>query len=189
MNNHSEKAALLIMDMQNGIVSRFTENEEVLLQNQKALASAREHNIPVIFTRVGFSGGYPEIHPRNKRFAQIAEMGGMTTSDDATQIHPAVKPEGNEPVVTKYRVSAFAGSTLELILRAQEIDTLILSGIATSLVVLSTLQEAADKDFSLTVLKDACLDADPEVHRVLTEKVFPHQANVMTVNAWIDTLD
>jgi hypothetical protein len=67
--------------------------------------------------------------------------------------------------------------------------TLILGGIATSGVVLSTLREAADKDFALTVLSDACLDADPEVHRVLMEKVFPRQANVLTVDAWTDTLD
>jgi nicotinamidase-related amidase len=51
------------------------------------------------------------------------------------------------------------------------------------------LREAADKDFKLTVLSDACLDADPEVHRVLTEKVFPRQADVLTVDAWIDSLD
>lgn len=185
----SKKTALLIMDLQNGIVSRFIESEQVLLQSQKALAYAREHSIPVIFVRVGFSEGYHEINPRNKTFAQIPKMGGMTTSDEATQIHPLVQPEENEPVVTKYRFSAFAGSRLEMILRAQEIDTLILSGISTSGVVLSTLLEAADKDFSLTVLKDACLDADPEVHRILTEKIFPHRANVMTVNAWIDTLN
>ncbi|MFD3445735.1 isochorismatase family cysteine hydrolase [Microbacteriaceae bacterium 4G12] len=188
MQNHIEKAALLVMDMQNGIVSRYAENKDLLLPIQKAVASAREHNIPVIFVRVGFSEGYPEINPRNKVFASIANYGGMTTSDEATQIHESVKPEGDEPIVTKYRVSAFAGSTLEVILRSRQINTLILSGIATSGVVLSTLREAADKDYSLTVLSDACLDADPEVHRVLTEKVFPRQADVLIVDSWIDTL-
>ncbi|MED3563828.1 isochorismatase family cysteine hydrolase [Bacillus xiapuensis] len=189
MQNHTEKAALLVMDMQNGIVSRFTENKEVLLPIQKALATARKHNIPVIFIRVGFSEGYPEVSSRNKAFTSIANQGGMTTSDEATQIHELFKPEENEPIITKYRFSAFAGSTLELILRSRQIDTLILSGISTSGVVLSTLREAADKDFSLTVLSDACIDGDPEVHRVLTEKVFPRQADVLTVNSWIDTLD
>ncbi|MEU8230952.1 isochorismatase family protein [Actinoplanes sp. NPDC048967] len=54
---------------------------------------------------------------------------------------------------------------------------------ATSGVVLSTLRQAADLDYTLTVLADACLDADPEVRRVLTEKVFPQQADVVTVAA------
>ncbi|MCM2536177.1 cysteine hydrolase [Neobacillus pocheonensis] len=183
------KTALLVMDIQNGIVSRFGENEEVLLPFQKAVEAARRNNISVIFVRVGFSEGYPEVSPQNKSFSAISKFGGMTVSDAATQIHESVQPEPNEPVVTKYRVSAFAGSTLEIILRSRQIDKLILSGIATSGVVLSTLREAADKDFALTVLSDACLDADPEVHRVLTEKVFPRQADVLTVDAWIDTLE
>jgi nicotinamidase-related amidase len=76
----------------------------------------------------------------------------MTVSDTAAQIHESVQPEPNEPIVTKYRGSAFAGSNLEVILRAQQIETLVLSGIATSGVVLSTLREAADKDFELKVL-------------------------------------
>lgn len=188
MPNQTNKAALLVMDYQNGIVSRFAETEESLQPVKKAVAAARANNIPVIFVRVGFSEGYPEVSPRNKGFSAIAERGGMTILDDSTQIHESVKPEENEPIVTKYRVSAFAGSTLEVILRSQQIDTLILSGIATSGVVLSTLREAADKDYAITVLNDACLDADPEVHRVLTEKVFPRQAEVLSVDEWIKNL-
>jgi nicotinamidase-related amidase len=64
----------------------------------------------------------------------------------------------------------------------------VLTGIATSGVVLSTLREAADRDFRLTVLSDACLDADPEVHRVLVEKVFPRQSEVLAVDQWRDGL-
>ena len=54
--------------------------------------------------------------------------------------------------------------------------------------VLSTLRQAADLDYRLTVLADGCLDADPEVHRVLTEKVFPRQADVVTVDEWVTTI-
>ncbi|NOU98713.1 cysteine hydrolase family protein [Paenibacillus planticolens] len=188
MQNQHATTALLLMDMQNGIVSRFSDNEEALIPFQKAMQAARQHNIQVIYVRVAFREGYPEVSPRNKSFARIAEFGGMTIDDTATQIHESVQPQPGEPIVTKRRVSAFAGSDLEVILRARQIDTLILSGIATSGVVLSTLREAADKDFAISVLSDACLDADPEVHRALTEKVFPRQADVLTVNAWIDTL-
>jgi nicotinamidase-related amidase len=189
MPNHHNKTALLVMDMQNGIVARFAENEKVLLPFQKAVAAARRHTIPVIFVRVAFREGYPEISPRNKSFSGISGFGGMTVSDPATQIHESVQPQPDEPVVTKLRVSAFAGSDLEVLLRSRQIETLILCGIATSGVILSTLREAADKDFALTVLADACLDADPEVQRVLLEKVFPRQADVLTVDAWIGTLD
>jgi nicotinamidase-related amidase len=87
-------------------------------------------------------------------------------------------------VVTKKRVSAFAGSDLELVLRAHDVDSLVLAGIATSGVVLSTVREAADRDYRLTVLEDLCLDADEEVHRVLTGKVFPRQAEVIAADDW-----
>ncbi|GMA50977.1 cysteine hydrolase [Alicyclobacillus contaminans] len=180
--------ALLVMDMQNGIVSHFQNHAGLLPAVQKSVEAARQHNIPVIFVRVAFSEGYPEINPRNKSFSQLPQMGGMTVSDPATQIHESIAPKKGEPVVTKHRVSAFSGSNLEVILRAKQIDTLILTGIATSGVVLSTLREAADKDFAITVLADACADHDDEVHRVLTEKVFPRQAEVLTVDAWINNL-
>lgn len=183
------KPALLVMDMQNGIVSRFQDNLEMLRAVQKSVETARQHNIPVIFVRVGFSEGYPEVSPRNKSFSGVRQIGGMTVSDHATQIHESIQPKNGEPIVTKFRVSAFTGSNLEVILRSKQIDTLILTGIATSGVVLSTLREAADKDFALRVLSDACVDPDPEVHRVLTEKVFPRQADVLTVDGWINDLD
>lgn len=188
MQEQTNKTALLVMDMQNGIVSRFDESMNVQVPVQKAIEAARQNNIPVIFVRVGFSAGYPEVSPQNKTFSAISKLGGMTVSDEATQIHESVQPKANEPVVTKYRVSAFAGSNLEIILRSQQIDALVLSGISTSGVVLSTLREAADKDFTLTVLADACFDPDPEIHRVFTEKVFPRQADVLTVDAWINSL-
>jgi nicotinamidase-related amidase len=189
MQNHYDQTALLVMDMQNVIVSRFAEKTNLLLPIQKAVEAARRNSIPVIFVRLAFSEGYPESNPQNKAFSAISKWGGMIISDEATQIHKSVQPGPKEPVVTKYRVSAFAGSNLEVILRSRQIETLILCGISTSGVVLSTLREAADKDYALTVLSDACLDADPEVHRILTEKVFPKQANVMTVYDWIATLD
>ena len=69
-------------------------------------------------------------------------------------------------------------------LRAREVTGLVLGGIATSGVVLSTVREAADRDYELTVLDDLCLDGDDEVHRVLTQKVFPRQADVCASSDW-----
>ena len=91
-------------------------------------------------------------------------------------------------MVVKKRVSAFSGSDLEVLLRSLDVTHLVLTGIATSGVVLSTLREAADKDYRLTVLADGCLDADEEVHRVLIEKVFPRQAEVVSVDEWASRL-
>jgi len=181
-SNHS---ALLVMDVQKGIVQRFAPRPELLVPFQRAVAAARLASIPVIFVLVAFREDYPEVSARNKAFSAVVGKGDLAAADASTQIHDSVTPRPDEPVVTKRRVSAFAGSDLEVILRSREINTLILTGIATSGVVLSTLREAADRDYGLVVLSDACLDADPEVHRVLIEKVFPRQAEVLTVAAWI----
>jgi nicotinamidase-related amidase len=149
--------------------------------------AARQNAITVIHVRIAFSEGYPEVS--QKRALELtSKYGGITFSDTAAQIHQSVQPKPHEPIVTKYRSSAFSGSNLEVILYAQQIETLVLSGIATSGVVLSTLREASDKDFKLKVLADGCFDPDPEVHRVLIEKVFPRQSDVMTVDSWIDSL-
>ena len=109
----------------------------------------------------------------------------MVETDDSTQVWDGVKPPGDEVVVIKRRVSAFAVSGLELILRSMEVRHLVLTGIATSGVVLGTLRQAADLDCELTVLSDACIDADPELPRVLMDKVFARQARVMAVSDWI----
>jgi nicotinamidase-related amidase len=85
------------------------------------------------------------------------------------------------------RVSAFTGSDLEVVLRAGEIRHLVLCGIATSGVVLSTVREAADKDYRLTVA-DLCADMDAETHAVLTGKVFPRQARVTSAAEWVASL-
>jgi len=181
------QSALMVMDVQNGIVERFASAGD-LNPVKTALAAAREHDLPVIFVRVAFRPGYPDVSQRNHSFAAVRDRGGMTEGDPSTQVWDGVAPRPQEVVVVKRRVSAFAGSGLEVVLRSQGIDHLILTGIATSGVVLSTLREAADQDYRLTVLADACLDSDPEVHRVLTEKIFPRQAEVLTVSAWAQSL-
>jgi len=183
----SDRSALLIMDVQPEIVERFGNDAGLLERISQAAAAARARGVRVIFVKVGFRAGYPEISPRSQTFSRIAELGGFVEGS-SSEIHPAVAPAPGDVVVTKRRVSAFAGSDLDVVLRAGGIDALVLSGIATSGVVLSTLRQAADLDFSLTVLADACVDADEEVHRVLCEKVFPRQASVLTVEEWVRTL-
>jgi nicotinamidase-related amidase len=182
-----QPAALLIMDVQPEIVERFGTDTGLMERICRAAEAARASGIRVIFVKVGFRAGYPEISPRSRTFSRIAKLGGFVEGR-SSEIHPALAPAPDDVVVTKRRVSAFAGSDLDVVLRAGGIEALVLSGIATSGVVLSTLRQAADLDFSLTVLADACIDADEEVHRVLCEKVFPRQARVLTVEEWVATL-
>ena len=177
------KQALVVMDVQRVVVDRYPD-PAYLPRLRGAIDAARAAGLPVIYVVVGFRSGYPEISTRNKMFGAL-RVGGVAGNDEANQVHPDVAPQPDDILVTKRRVSAFAGSDLDMVLRAGDIDHLVLTGIATSGVVLSTVRQAADLDFGLTVLADGCLDADPEVHRVLTEKVFPQQADVTSVADWV----
>jgi len=179
-----DRTALLVMDVQRGIVERFADDAGYLDRLGAAITKARAAGIPVIYVTISFRHGHPEISARNKSFSAIMTAGGFTHDDPATGVHPAVEPKQGDVVVIKRRVSAFTGSDLEVVLRGLGIGTLVLTGISTSGVVLSTLRQAADLDYQLVVLSDACADLDPEVHRVLTEKVFPRQADVRPVADW-----
>lgn len=188
MSDTQAKTALLVMDVQVGIVSRYIQANDFLVRLNSAITAARAAAIPVIYVAVNFRPGFPEINPRNKTFAAARQSAGNQSALGSMEVHPDIAPQATDIVVTKRRVSAFTGSDLEVILRSQGISHLVLSGIATSGVVLSTLREAADKDYQLTVLADSCADSDEEVHRVLLHKVFPRQADILQTEAWIAQL-
>ncbi|HEX4852117.1 MAG TPA: isochorismatase family cysteine hydrolase [Puia sp.] len=180
------RKALLVMDLQTSILARLGDSSKFVAGVAQAIESARKQNLQIIYVVVGFRAGAPEISNNNKAFTA---MGGRErwTEDFAGQwmrIHPDVAPRDGDIIITKRRVSAFTGSDLEVVLRGLEIQHLVLTGVSTSGVVLSTLREAADKDFQITVISDCCADGDEEVHRVLTTKIFPRQAEVMTLKEW-----
>ena len=180
----ADRSALLVMDIQPGILDRVPEPAEFLARAESVVRAARSHAIPVIHVVVGFRPGMPEVSAQNQSFSALKQQPSAFFIDP----RPAIAPEGNDVVVIKRRVSAFTGSDLEVVLRAGEIRHLVLCGIATSGVVLSTVREAADKDYRLTVLADLCADTDAEVHSVLTTKVFPRQAQVTSAAEWITSL-
>jgi nicotinamidase-related amidase len=174
-------SALLVMDFQTLIVDDYAAGAEALLdRTAKLIAVARTAGMRVIYVVVGFRPGYPEVSDRNATFKGLKASGAFAAGAENAKIHPAVAPLAGEIIVTKHRVSAFAGTDLDLMLRANGIETLILTGIVTSGVVLSTLCHAADADYKLLVVGDCCSDGDEEAHRVLLEKVFPRQATITT---------
>ena len=149
---HLMTTALLVMDVQVGIVERYADDSEPLLHAIAAATTAsRSAGYQVIYVRVAFRPGAPEISPNNRGFAAIGAAESMGLDDPATQVHPTVAPAPGDIEVLKKRVSAFAGSDLDVVLRSLGVDTLVLTGIATSGVVLSTLRQAADLDYQIVV--------------------------------------
>jgi len=184
MESNNTNTALLVMDMQTSLLARLSDAAAFISNVDKAITHARTNNTLVLYIVVGFRPGMPEISSNNKSFSAYKELLTNVSIEEWKKIDPKISPLENEIVITKRRISAFTGSDLEVILRAHGIQHLVLTGIATGGVVLSTVREAADKDYCITVLSDGCADADQEVHRVLTTKIFPRQAEVITVEEW-----
>ena len=99
----------------------------------------------------------------------------------ATAIHEQIAPQTGDIVVRKTRVGAFSTTDLDDQLRGRGVDTLILAGISTSGVLLSTVRDASDRDYRVVVLADASADPEPDVHDFLIQRIFPRQADVITL--------
>ena len=107
--NPSAQTALLVMDVQLSTVERYAQNSDLLPRLATTIAAARTVTIPVIYVRVKFRQGYPEVSPRNKMFAGIKQRSSsFQDALMAMEIHPAIAPLPTDSVVTKLRVSAFA---------------------------------------------------------------------------------
>ena len=184
----AKQTAVLVMDYQNDIVDLLPaqEREPLLDRAASLVAGARQAGLPVIYVVVRFREGYPEVSAQNPLFASLKQTGLLREGTPGAEIHARVAPKPGEVVVTKRRVGAFSTTDLETVLRAKGIHTLVLAGIATSGVVLSTVRWAADMDYQQVVVADACADRDPEVHRVLTEKVFRGQATTVSTAAALE---
>ena len=185
------RTALLMADFH---TAGMTENP--MVQERRTLDRAREvlhiarwAGVFVAYIVVNFRSGYPEISDMNQTFSARKADGVPPAASPGALIHAAVPPLQTEPIITKHRVNAFFGTDLDMMLRAQGRDTLILMGHATSGVILSTVRYAADADYGLIVVEDGCADRDPPVHGLLMEKVFPRQATVASAQDVVRALN
>ena len=176
--------ALLTLDLQQGILGFAAGAASVIPNAAKAAQFARKKKYHIIHVGLGFAEGHPEIPDGHSRFGMVKTNNLFVKGTPSAEFHPSVALPG-ELVVHKQRVGAFSENQLHLILRSLGVVNLVLFGISTSGITLSTLRRAFDLDYNCVVLKDACFDTDPEVHRVLTEKVFAGQATVLTVDEFI----
>jgi nicotinamidase-related amidase len=176
------RAAVLPMDIQRGVVSVYVKDDAFIGRVAAVLRHGRERRLPVIHVKVAFRPGVPEASARNTFLSTIKASAAHQQffQGDSGAIHPGVGVEDSDLTVTKSRVSAFASTDLDLLLRAQGVETLILFGIATGGVVLSTAVQAADLDYRVVILKDCCADLDADIHACVLEKILPRQARVIS---------
>jgi nicotinamidase-related amidase len=181
-------SALLVMDYQPAILGRVGDAEALLDRAARAIDAARSAGLHVGHVRVAFDPvDIAKVPPTNAAFSKAAAS--MPADAAHTQFHERVAPRAGDIVVRKTRVGAFSTTDLDVKLRARKVTTLVLAGISTSGVVLSTVCDGADRDYRLVILSDGCADPDEEVHRVLLTKVFVRRADVVTVDELAKSLE
>jgi nicotinamidase-related amidase len=180
------RSVLLIMDFQNGIIGRIDQSERAALvwRVSDLRARARAAGAQIGYVRVALTAEEAAAVPAsNKSFSTLAANAAAYDPDGpGTQVVDELEPAEGEIVVRKRRVGAFSTTDLADQLASRGVDTLLLAGISTSGVVLSTVRDAADHDFGIVVVSDCCNDPRPEVHDVLINEVFPRQAEVVTAD-------
>ena len=175
------RTAFLTLDIQTALVD-FYAKEDFVGAVTSLLACARNLNATVIHVKVGFRPGFPEVSERNRLFSSLTKNPDYAKmlNTEWLNLHPALEARPDEPVVAKSRISAFEGTDLKALLRAKDIDTLVLFGIITSGVVLSTALEAMDQDYRVLIVGDACADSDPELHACLLDRLLAKRTDVVT---------
>ncbi|MGY0058736.1 cysteine hydrolase [Streptomyces sp. LZ34] len=175
--------ALLVMDYQPAILAVLPEDadrEALLGRVEGAIADVRAGGGTIAYVRVGFTeADWDAIPATNKSFAPVAQHRLMRHEDPAVAIHERLAPQEGDIMVRKIRYGGLSTTDLDQRLRERVIDTLVVSGITTSGVVLSTVIDAADRDYQLYVLSDGVADPDTEVHDLLLRQVFPTRAHII----------
>lgn len=182
------KTAFVAIDMQKEIVNNGTlsphsaasilTNNDLLVRTLKRTAALK------VLVNVDIST-FPYL-------SQQTDMGGMTASvpPEFTDLllKDSLKDTDNMLTITKYNPSAFFGTSLDLQLRRRGIETIILSGVATTNGVYATALDAFQHGYHIVLAEDACSDRDKESHQLFIKKIFPKTARVRSTKQIIEAI-
>lgn len=177
--------ALIIGDIQRGITGAYPFARQVLPALTGLLPRARAAGILIVFVRIAFRTSRADLPPGSALYDAFFDAGdSFHEGAPGTEVDLPTVP--GDVVVVKRRAGAFAGTDLDLVLRAQGIDALCIAGVATSAMVAATFYGAADLGYRVTLLRDGCADSDPAVHDFFMDKVFPSRgAKVTSCAEWL----
>ena len=166
------KTALVVIDLQKGIVGRQTAPyaSDIVVKNAAALADAfRKTGLPVFLVRVAFSPDGKDV----LRPLVDTPWPAQTPPPGWADIVPEMGPKPGDFVITKHQWGAFYGTELDLEFRRRGIATMVLCGIATNIGVESTARFAFEYGFNQIFAEDAMSAMSAEEHTFTVAKIFP----------------
>ena len=173
--------AVLALHWQNDIVSprgRFAptfstdaERTGVVQRCARLLDAARRTGAPVVYTRVCFRPGYPDLVANGPLMAMCQAAGALVEGEWGAEILDELTPQANDIVVSHRRISGFWGSDLQTILQARGVSHVLLTGVATNFTVLNTAFDASNAGLHTTVVSDCCSSAEQAIHDVAVHTI------------------
>lgn len=140
----SQKTALVIIDVQVGLIDPNNSHHTQTLENiQTLLSRARDTGVPVIYVQHDGPKG-----------------DSLYKGTDTWHIHPAIAPQQGEPIVNKRASDAFYDTTLKEILDSYGITDLIVAGAQTEYCVDTSVRRATTFGYSVVLASDAHLTED-----------------------------
>ncbi|MEK5057670.1 hypothetical protein BK126_05235 [Paenibacillus sp. FSL H7-0326] len=154
------RAALLIIDAQNGFIPSKTIATTVIDNISRLAEVARKLNIPVLYSR--------EIHRKELidfgRELEGTECLHCLENSEEIEIIEELYPQENDYVFTKRRYSCFKNTDLPYLLRGLRIDTLLICGFLTDVCVHYTSADAHQEDYYIRVAEDAVQGSSESAH-------------------------
>lgn len=180
-------SALLLLDCQEGVAGRVFADPDsraaFVSAVESVVATATAAGMPCVRVEVEFRQGHPEVAATNAYFGRVKEAQRLVEGTEQTgPMTELADLLADAPRVVKRRIGAFPGTDLPVLLRGLGCDGVVLAGLITSGAVLSTACFAADADYRVAVLSDACHDPTESVHRALLDTVLPMRADVLSVD-------
>lgn len=176
-----EVAALVVIDLQKGIVSLPCAHpmDEIVERSAQLARAFRARGLPVVLVNV--SAGAPG-RTDTKR-TRVALQPGWD------ELIPELEQQPDDIVVTKQRPGAFIGTSLDEVLRQRGVTQIFLTGVATSSGVQSTAWSGFDYGYNMVFVTDAMTDRDPDAHEHCIAKTFLRLGETTTTEAALRLLE
>jgi nicotinamidase-related amidase len=176
-----QECALLVLGCQPGVLDDLRDAQALISNINAAIDIVRLHGGHVGFARIALDDLDRQFTPStNKEFSALARQRRFQNGTLESAIHQALAVQPGDVAIRTTRLGAFSTTDLDEQLTNLGVTTLIVSGAHTSGALLSTVREAADRDYRLIVLADCCADPDAETHRFLMTRIFPRQTEITT---------
>jgi nicotinamidase-related amidase len=175
------RPALLVVDLQNGIVGLATAHPMAdVVKNAARLADAfRSHDLPVVLINV--DGGAPGRAEQSRRISEFPA--------GWTDLIPELNRQPGDHLVTKQTWGAFTGTDLETHLKRSGVTQVVIAGVATTAGVESTARHAHELGFNVALAIDAMTDMSADAHHNSITRIFPRLGETGTTRQIIDLLE